>query len=111
MFIFLFVHLKSEVAALTDYEILFNPWMLMQNDDHTSPRRLYGPVTTPIDAIEKFSKKCGRSSGRMIETLTPEQARFSAIAIERVPGVDARLVAQTTRDVSKRGVSGQPIVV
>ena len=40
MFVFLLVHLKSEVAAVTDDEILFDPRMLVQNDNHTSPRRL-----------------------------------------------------------------------
>jgi hypothetical protein len=83
----------------------------MQNDDHTSPRRFYGPFTTPVDAVEKFSKKCGRSNGRVAEVLTPEQACFSTITIERLPGVDARLGAQPTRDGGKLGVTGQPIVI
>ena len=90
VFILLFVHLKSEVSTLTNHEILFDPRVLMQNDDHASPRCLYGPRRAPLDAIEKFRKKCGRSSGDA-EALTPEQASFSAITIERVPGVDARL--------------------
>jgi hypothetical protein len=109
--ILLFVHLKSEVSTLTDNEILFDPRVLMQNDDHTSPRRFYGPFTTPVDAVEKFSKKCGRSNGRVAEVLTPEQACFSTITIERLPGVDARLGAQPTRDGGKLGVTGQPIVI
>ena len=52
VFILLFVHLKSEVSTLTDHEILFDARVLMQNDDHTSPRRFYGPFTTPVDAVE-----------------------------------------------------------
>ena len=111
VFILLFVHLKSEVSTLTDREILFDPRLLMQNDDHTSPRRLDGPFITPIDPIEKFSKKCGLSNGRMTEVLTPEQARFAAITIKRVPGVDARLGAQTSRDGGRLGVAGQPIMI
>jgi hypothetical protein len=83
---------------LTDYEILFDPWVLMQNDEHTSPRRLYGPFATPIDAVEKFRKKRGRSNGPIAEVLTPEQACFSTITIERDPGVDTRQRVQTTRE-------------
>ena len=111
VFILLFVHLKGEVSTLTDHEILFDPRVLMQNDDHASPRRFYGPFTTPVDAVEKFSKKCGRSNRRVAEVLTPEQACFSTITIERLPGVDAQLGAQTTRDGGKLGVTGQPIVI
>jgi hypothetical protein len=48
----------------------------MQNDDHTSPRRFYGPFTTPVDAVEKFSKKCGRSNGRVAEVLTRASMLF-----------------------------------
>jgi hypothetical protein len=83
----------------------------MQNDDHTSPRRFYGPFTTPVDAVEKFSKKCGRSNGRVAELLTPEQACFSTITIERGPRIDARLGAQTSREGCKLGVSSQFIVI
>jgi len=36
---------------------------------------------------------------------------LSTITIKRLPGVDARLGAQTTRDGSKLGVTGQPIVM
>ena len=39
VFVLLLVLLKSEVATSADYEILFNSGVLMQNDDHTSPRR------------------------------------------------------------------------
>jgi hypothetical protein len=107
----LLVHLKSEVSTLTDYEILFDPRVLMQNNEHPSPRRLYGPFTTPVDAVEKFRKKRGRSNGLIAEVLTPEQASFSTITIERALGVDARLSAQTTREGCKLGDAGQPIVI
>ena len=56
VFVLLLVHLESEVSASTDYEILFDPRVLMQNDDHTSPRRLYGPFGALVDAVEKFRK-------------------------------------------------------
>jgi hypothetical protein len=105
------VHLKSEVSTLTDYEILFDPRVLMQNDDHTSPSCLYGPFATPVNAIEKFRKKCGHSNGSIAEVLTPEQASSSTITIKRVPRVDARLGAQTSREGCKLGVSSQFIVI
>ena len=95
---------------MTDYEILFDPRVLMQNDDHTSPRRLYDSVAISVDTVEKLRKKRGRSNGP-IELLTPERACLSAITIKRVLGVDARLGAQTTRDGGKLGVTGQPIVI
>jgi hypothetical protein len=85
----LLVRLESEVSASTDYEILFDPRVLMQNDYHTSPRRLYGPFGALVDAVEKLRKTRGRSNGPIAEVLTPEQACFSTITIERVPGVDA----------------------
>src|SRR5438105_2075932 len=69
--ILLFVHLKSKVSTLTDHEVLFDPRMLMQNDDHTSPRRLYGPFATLVDAIKKFIKEGRRSRGPMAELGTP----------------------------------------
>jgi hypothetical protein len=47
----------------------------------------------------------------MAEMFTPEQARFSAKAIERVPGIDSRLGAQTIRDGSKLAVIGQLLVI
>ena len=56
LFVLLLVHLKSEVSTMTDYEILFHPRVLMQNNEHPSPRRLYGPIITPVDAVEKFRK-------------------------------------------------------
>jgi hypothetical protein len=105
VFILLFVHLKGKVSTLTDHEILFDPRMLMQNDDHASPRRFYGPLTTPVDAIEKFFKERGRSRGPMAEVLTPEPAGFSAITIKRVSGIDPRLRTQTARDGGKLGVT------
>src|SRR5271166_1943042 len=111
VFVFLLVHLKSEVSTLTDYEILFDPRVVMENDDYASPRSLDDPVAIPLDAVEKFRKKCGRSNGTIAEVLTPEQACFSTITIERVPGVDTCLGAQTTRDSCKLGVPGQPIVI
>jgi hypothetical protein len=83
----------------------------MQNDDHTSPSCLYGPFATPVDAIEKFRKKCGHSNGSIAEVLTPEQACFSTITIERGPRIDPRLGAQTSREGFKLGVSSQFIVI
>ncbi len=100
-FILLFMRFKSEVSTLTDYEILFDPRMRMEHDDHTSPRRLYSLFATPFDALEKFSKQGGRSKGRIAEVLTPEQAGLSAIAIERLPGIDARLGAEIARQAGK----------
>lgn len=52
-----------------------------------------------------------RSNGRMTRALTPEQARSSAITIERLPGVDTRLGAQPSRDGCRLGLSGQPAVI
>jgi hypothetical protein len=96
---------------LPDYEILFDPRVLVQNDDHTSPRGLYRPFGSPVDAVEKFRKMSGRSNGPIAEVLTPERACFLTISIERVPGVDARLGAQTPRESCKLGVTGQSIVI
>jgi hypothetical protein len=61
----------------------------MQNDDYTAPRRLYYPFGALVDAVEKLGKRRGRSDGPIAEVLTPEQACFSTITFERVPGVDA----------------------
>src|SRR6202048_1524476 len=72
VFVFLLVHLQSEVSTRTDYEILFDSRVLMQNDDHTAPSCLYGPFATPVDAIEKFRKKCGHSNWSIAELLTPK---------------------------------------
>jgi hypothetical protein len=111
VFVLLLVHLQSKVSTLTDYEILFDPRVLMQNDDHTSPRRLYDSVATSIDTVEKLGKKRGRSNGPSAELLTPERACLSAIAIKRLPGVDARLGAQTRRDGGELGLPGKLIVI
>jgi hypothetical protein len=48
----------------------------MQNNEHPSPRCLYGPFTTPVDAVETFRKKTGRSNGLIAEVLTPEHAKL-----------------------------------
>ncbi|MBV9106860.1 MAG: hypothetical protein JO313_12655 [Verrucomicrobia bacterium] len=111
VFVLLLVHLKSEVSTLTDYEILFDPRVLIENNDHTSPRRLYDAVATSIDTVEKLRKKGDRSHGPIAELLIPERARLSAIAIERLPGVDARLAAQTRRDGGELGITGKLIVI
>jgi hypothetical protein len=111
VFVLLLVHLKSEVATLGDYEILFDPRVLMQNDDHTSPRRLYDSVATSVDTVEKLSKKRGRSNGPIAELPTPERACLSAIAIKRLPGVNARLGAQTRGDAGELGLTGKLIVI
>lgn len=110
VFVLLLVHLKSKIATLTDYEILFDPRVLMQNDDNTSPRRLYDSVAASVDTAEKLRKKRGRSNGP-IELLIPERACLSAITIKRVPGVDARLDAQTRRDGGELGLTGKLIVI
>src|ERR1700726_1653010 len=56
-FALLLVHLKSKVAPSRDYEILFAPRVLTQNDDHTSPRRLYDSAAASVDSVEKLRKK------------------------------------------------------
>src|SRR5271166_71667 len=111
VFVFLLMHLKSEVSTLTDYEILFDARVVMENDDYASPRSLDDPVAIPLDAVEKFRKKCGHSNGSIAEVLTPDQASSSTITIKRVPRVDARLGAQTSREGCKLGVSSQFIVI
>jgi hypothetical protein len=111
VFVLLLVRLKSEVSTLTDYEILFDPRVLTQNDDYTSPRRLYDSVATPVDTVEKLRKKRGRSKGLLAELLTPERACLSAITIKRVPAVDARLGAQTRRDAGELGLTGKLVVI
>ena len=72
VFVLLLVRLQSEVSALTDDKILFDARVLMQNDDYTAPSRLDGPFGMPVDAVEKFRKKLGRSHGLIAEVLTPE---------------------------------------
>jgi hypothetical protein len=111
VFVLLLVHLKSEVATLTNYEILFDARVFMQNDDHTSPRRLDDSVATSVDTVEKLRKKRGRSNGPIAELPTPERACLSAIAIKRLPGVNARLGAQTRGDAGELGLTGKLIVI
>jgi hypothetical protein len=72
VFVLKLVRLQSEVSALTDDKILFDARMRMQNDDYAAPRRLDGPFGTPVDAVEKFRKKRGRSHRLIAEVLTPE---------------------------------------
>ncbi len=107
VFVLFLMHFKSEVATLTNDEILFNTGVFVENDHYASPRCLDDPVATPLDAVEEFGKKGGGSDWSMVKVLPPEQAGLATIVVEGFLGVDARLRAQATRDGCKPGVPRQ----
>ena len=91
VFVLFLVHFKSEIAALTNHEILFDTRMLVESDDYASPGCLNDPVATPLNAVEEFGKKRGSSDRSIAEVLPPELASLATIMIESFLGVDARL--------------------
>ena len=111
VFVFLLVHFKSEVTTLTNDEILFDPRVLVENDDDASPRCLDDSVATPLNAVDKSGKKRGGSDRSIAEVLPPEQAGLPTIVIEGLLGVDAQLGAQATRDGCVSGVRRQLTVI
>ena len=59
VFVLFLVHFKSEVATLTNDEILFDTWVFVENNNYASPRCLDDPVATSLDAVEESGKKRG----------------------------------------------------
>ncbi len=107
VFVLFLVHFKSEIATLTNDEILFDTRVFVENDDYASPRCLNDPVATPLNAVEEFGKKRGSSDRSIAEVLPPEQAGLATIMIEGLLGVDARLGTQAARDGCVPGVRCQ----